>query len=237
MVPLSQFDALNDMLDPAARRLAALALTITTAVVGCSPAPHGYPSPSPSATDTGYQMPANIRYVDHWVQTPAADLMSADGTFIRSFAEADEVRIFNPDAKKGSYPGFSKADRTEKGSGGGGDDVSGYALRWVINFAVLPDGSASAEVCEISSITPGGPSPNPTILNFTLSYQRVGVAPPANQHGPARAPAVSVFGDWYATRYSTETPMTEEAVAPCRQSKPAVGNNPDNWPGWPPTSR
>jgi hypothetical protein len=169
MVPLSQFDALNDMLDPAARRLAALALTITTAVVGCSPAPHGYPSPSPSATDTGYQMPANIRYVDHWVQTPAADLMSADGTFIRPFAEANEVRIFNPDAKKGSYPGFSKADRTEKGSGGGGDDVSGYALRWVINFAVLPDGSASAEVCEISSITPGGPSPNPTILNFTLS--------------------------------------------------------------------
>jgi hypothetical protein len=182
-------------------------------------------------------MPANVRYVDHWVQTPAVDLMSADGTFVRAFAEADEVRIFNLDAKKGSCPGFSKADRTENWSGSGGDDVSGYALRWVINFAVLPDGSASAAVCEISSITPVGPSPNPTILNFTLSYQRVGVAPPANQHGPARAPAVSVFGDWYATRYSTETPMTEEAVAPCRQSKPGLGNDPDSWPGWPAASR
>jgi len=46
-----------------------------------------------------------------------------------------------------------------------------------------------------------------------------------------------MFGDWYATRYSTETPMTEEAVAPCRQSKPAAGNDPDSWPGWPAASR
>ena len=115
----------------------------------------------------GYQMPANIRFVDHWVQTPAVDLMSADGTFVRAFAEADEVRIFNLDAKKGSYPGFSKADRTENWSGGGGDDISGYALRWVINFAVLPDGSASAAVCEISSITPGGHRP---IRPFRISH-------------------------------------------------------------------
>jgi hypothetical protein len=110
-------------------------------------------------------MPANIRFVDHWVQTP--DLMSADGTLIRAFAEADEERIFNVDAKKGSYPGFSKADRTENWSGAGGDDVFGYALRCVINFAVLPDGSASAAVCEISSITPGGHRP---IRPFRISH-------------------------------------------------------------------
>src|SRR6476620_3981708 len=108
-------------------------------------------------------MPANILYVDHWVPTPAVDLMSADGTFVRAFAEADEVRIFNLDAKKGSYPGFSKADRTENWSGGGGEDISGLWVGLVINFAVLPDGSASATVCEISSITPGRPSPNPTV--------------------------------------------------------------------------
>ena len=113
----------------------------------------------------GYQMPAIICFVDHWAQTP--DLMSADGTLIRAFAEADEVRIFNLDAKKGSYPGFSKADRTENWSGAGGDDVFGYALRCVINFAVLPDGSASAAVCEISSITPGGHRP---IRPFRISH-------------------------------------------------------------------
>jgi len=83
-------------------------------------------------------MPAGIHYVDHWVSTPAVDLMNPDGTFIRAFAEADDVRIFNIDGKKRSYPGFVGADRTNQRAGGGGGEWFGYAIRWITSSRCCP---------------------------------------------------------------------------------------------------
>jgi hypothetical protein len=178
-------------------------------------------------------MPANIHYADHWIATPAVDLMSPDGTFIRAFAEGDSVRQFNIDAKKGSYPGYDRADRTGNRAGGGGQDVYGYAIRWVNEFTVLPDGSVTARVCSLTSITPDR-SVHEGLLNETLKYRRDGVAPPADQHGAARAPAVDVFGGWHATEYSAPVPITEESLQPCRQTTPPVDKkNVDTEPGWP----
>jgi hypothetical protein len=176
-------------------------------------------------------VPDYVRYVDHWVPTPALDLMSPDGTFIRAFAEADELRIFNMHEAKGSYPGFAEASRIKHVTGGSGMPASGFAVRWVLDFAVQPDGTATANVCEISAISPDGPPPNPSILKSTMTYHRTGAPPPSDQFGPARAPASSVFGEWYASSYGG--PIDGAAVAPCLQSKPDVGANPDNSPGWP----
>src|SRR5215813_6110601 len=88
------------------RRSAAFAMTMFAWLAGCSPTQSDNIAPTTVPAKVGYQMPAGIHYVDHWVSTPAIDLMSPDGTFIRAFAEADDVRIFNIDGKKGSYPGF-----------------------------------------------------------------------------------------------------------------------------------
>jgi hypothetical protein len=209
-----------------------VACVIAILAAACSPGASTPQSTSPTDT-SGYHVPDNVQYVDHWVPTSAVDLMSSDGTFIRAFAEADVLRIFNADDKKGSYPGFVQADRTKSFSGGSGMPVSGFAVHWVLQFSSQPDGTATADVCEISSITPDGPSPDPDVLKYTLTYHKTGEAPPANQQGPARAPATSVFGGWYATDYSGQSPATKQYLEPCLQSKPTVGPNPDNSPGWP----
>jgi hypothetical protein len=214
------------------RRSAALAITMFAWLAGCSPTPHDN-AQTTSPAKVGYQMPAGIHYVDHWVSTPAVDLMSPDGTFIRAFAEADDVRIFNIDGKKGSYPGFVGADRTNQRAGGGGGEWFGYAIRWINEFQVLPDGSATAQVCSLHSITPDG-SVHEGLLNETLKYQRVGASPPADQHGPARALAVSVFGDWQATDYSAPVPITKESLEPCERTTPAIDKSTvGTAPGWP----
>ena len=208
-------------------------MTMFAWLAGCSPTQSDNIAPTTVPAKVGYQMPAGIHYVDHWVSTPAIDLMSPDGTFIRAFAEADDVRIFNIDGKKGSYPGFVGADRTNQRAGGGGGEWFGYAIRWINEFQLLPNGSATAQVCSLHSITPDG-SVHEGLLNETLKYQRVGASPPGDQHGPARAPAVSVFGDWQATEYSAPVPITKESLEPCERTTPAIEkDNVDMAPGWP----
>jgi hypothetical protein len=209
--------------------LAAQAAILIAALAGCSPSDPPRPSSTP---DPGYQVPDYVHYVDHWVPTPAVDLMSADGTFIRAFAEGDTLRIFNMDEEKGSYPGFTKASsRIKHVAGGSGMPALGFEIYWVLDFSIQPDGTATANVCEISAISPDGPPANPSILKSTLTYHKTGAPPPANQYGSARAPAESVFGDWYATAVGGSLDLT--SVQPCLDSKPTIGPNPDNSPGWP----
>ena len=163
--------------------------------------------------------------------------MSSDGTFIRAFVEADAVRQFNIDMQQGSYPGYAAADRTRNRAGGDDRPVRGYAIRWVNAFTALPDGSVTAEICSLQSITPDG-SVAEGLLNDTLKYHRVGPPPPSNQQGPARAPMVSVFGGWYATELAAQVPITAESVGPCTQTTPNVDKtNVDNAPGWPAESK
>lgn len=162
--------------------------------------------------------------------------MTADGTFIRAFAEAYEARIFTIDGKKGTYPGFADADRTGDRTSGGGGDWYGYAVRWIIGFATAPDGTATADVCEASSITEDK-SIHQDLLRHRLVYRRSGDAPPPDQRGPARAPAQSVFGEWQASEYSSQVPITKESLEPCANSMPTIDEKTvGNAPGWPAAS-
>jgi hypothetical protein len=211
----------------------ATAILALTFIAGCSGTPpKDSGSPSPSSSPPGYELPANVHYTNHWLPTPAVDLTSPDGTFIRAFAEGDTLRLFNIDEKKGSYPGFPKADSTHNRLSGGGGEWYGYAVRWVVNLGTQPDGSAVTQVCEATSITPDG-AIHEGLSNITLVYRREGVAPPANQEGPAPAPAVSVFGNWYATTYKAAYPSTADTLAQCQQSKPPTDRSTGNSPGWP----
>jgi hypothetical protein len=211
----------------------AITIVLVALLAGCSGTqPKGSGSAPETSAPSGYQLPTNVHYTNHWLPTPAVDLMSTDGTFIRAFAEADTLRLFNIDEKKGSYPGFAKADGTQNRLSGGGGDWYGYAVHWIVSLGTQPDGSAAARVCEATSITPDG-TIHEGLSSKTLVYRREGIAPPANQHGPAPAPAVSVFGDWYATTYGAAYPITAETLAQCQQSKPTTDQNTDNSPGWP----
>lgn len=185
---------------------------------------------------TGYQIPANIHYSDQWVSTPAVDLMSADGTFIRAFFEAVDVQRNNSNGMKGSYPGFSKANETGRNDSDVGDDedIYGYAGRWVLNFTINPDNTATAIVCEYMSVKTDTREANIGESDI-LTYRRVGAAPPTDQKGPARAPATSVFGDWYASGYEfLQSPDVKKNATGCLPpNQPPIDKGSVSMPGWP----
>lgn len=206
-------------------------------VAGCSwmssPAPEDVESsPVAVAPPVGYRVPSNVRFSEHWVSTPAVDLMSPEGTYIRAYIEGDHIADFNRGKAEGSYPGFAKAaeDRGGYPFTGTGLISTGFHTNWVHEFDSVPDGSATAVVCYAANVTLNGTFPkNYTIFKRTFVFQRVGVAPPKNQRGPGRAPLVSVFGDWYTTSFKTHPFMDPECVADAIP----VDKSPGATPGWP----
>ncbi len=207
-----------------------LCLTAISAMLltSCTHTPESHIPASTPEVPPAYQIPKNIHYSDHWAPTPPVDLMSADGTFIRAFAEADDVRLYNNNAAKGSYPGFDHANQTSRNNIGGGSDEYGFTTRWVHDFTANPDSTATATVCSYVSINPQNDF-LPFLLADVLTYHRKGQGPPANQKGPGRAPAVSVFGDWYATSYES----MRDSPNPCSSDQPPIDKGADSTPGWP----
>lgn len=67
------------------------------------------------------------------------------------------------------------------------------------------------------------------IYKRTITYQWIGVAPPANQKGRARAPLVSVFGDRYTNKFTTHPFMDPD----CATNPPPIDKSPVSTPGWP----
>jgi len=206
-----------------------LCLTAISAMLltSCTHSPGSHSPTSTAEVAPGYQIPANIHYSEHWAPTPAVDLMSADGTFIRAFAEGDDVRLFNIDAAKGSYPGFDHANQTSRNNIGGGSDEYGFTTRWVSDFTNKPDNTASATICTYSSINPQNEF-LPFLVADVLTYHRKGKEPPTNQKGPERAPTVSVFGDWYATSYESIRTNPNS----CTSDQPPIDKSADSTPGW-----
>ncbi|WP_155769325.1 hypothetical protein [Mycobacterium asiaticum] len=158
--------------------------------------------------------------------------MSPEGTYIRAYIEADQVANFNVDRAKGSYLGFAGAARD---SGydwvGTGFPAKGFHTNWVREFRVAPDGSATAVVCFAGEVSVSGDFPdNYNIFKRTMVFQRVGSSPPVNQKGPARAPLVSVFGDWYTSNFITRYPLMDPD---CATDPPPVDKSPVSTPGWP----
>ncbi|OBK30549.1 hypothetical protein A5634_15870 [Mycobacterium asiaticum] len=180
----------------------------------------------------GYQLPRNVFFSEHWVATPAVDLMSPEGTYIRAYAEADRVADYNVGRAEGSYPGFAKAARDRRHHWlGTGFPAKGFSTNWVHDFKAGPEGSATAVVCYAGEVSLSGSLPdNYGILKRAIEFQRVGAAPPASQKGVARAPLVSVFGDWYTSKFNTLYPVMDPE---CATDPPPVDKGPVSTPGWP----
>lgn len=162
--------------------------------------------------------------------------MSADGTFIRAFIESEVVSRFSR-PESAPYPGYLQANRTDHKYPAGASDSSyltldnGYSTRWVMSVEEHADNTVTAFVC---SYTPFDPMEKDieVLSGLTLVYHRTGTPPPVNQKGPARAPAVSVFGDWYATYYGWNGDMRAEDQR-CIERQPVRDKSPVSTPGWP----
>lgn len=195
-------------------------------------------SSSSVAAEPGYRLPSNIKLSSIWVPTAAVDLMSAEGTFIRAFYEADYVAVLAPGGVSESFPGFGGAARIGfQYFGGAPIDRPGVVARAVIGLEEQSDGSLRADVCTASSrggaVTSGEPS------NEYLFFRREGVSPPVDQEGARRAPMGKPFGDWYAfdriTKYSTRNDP-DVVVPDVRRCGALVSNRSGaSSPGWPET--
>ncbi|OHU31690.1 hypothetical protein BKG76_00285 [Mycobacteroides franklinii] len=184
-----------------------------------------------------YQAPAGAQYVDRWLPTPAVDLMSADGTFIRAFAEAATVAAFNVDKDAGSYPGYVRANRTREVAY---DRNIRFHVRWIVSIESELDNWVVATVCSKGLIGPKDPERSGTPKR--MKYHRSGTPPPTQQQGIASAPRFSVFGGWYATYFSYGRPSYEsdplvvvDPTIPCPMPPGVTTESSVATPGWPQT--
>ncbi|TDZ82104.1 hypothetical protein DE4585_02633 [Mycobacteroides salmoniphilum] len=190
-----------------------------------------------AAPPVEYHAPTSAQYVDRWLPTPAVDLMSADGTFIRAFAEAATVAAFNIDKDAGSYPGYVRANRTREVSY---DQNIRFHIRWIVSIESEPDNWVVATVCSQGSTGPKGSERSGAPKK--MKYHRSGTPPPTQQQGIASAPRFSVFGDWYVTYFSYGHPSYESdpavVVDPtirCPMPQGVTTESPVATPGWPQT--
>lgn len=208
-------------------------LIMVAALVSCSGHDSGNIKNSTSPV-INYELPAEIQWSEHWSATPAVDLMSADGTFIRAYSEADYVRVHNSRGGSGSYPGFSLANHTGQVASAPSGDEYGYYTRWVASLTQSSDQEVTATICTLGAIGASIDSiPPPYIRMLTLTYRREGNPPPTNQHGNSRAPDESVFGDWIATGYRSVNSDRPLELSPCLSNQPPIDNGPMSSPGWP----
>lgn len=171
------------------------------------------------------------------------DLDTADATFIRAFYESTTVAFFGGGAEH-AYPGFMEAMQPAVPAGRYvGTPRDGYGVDYfrITEFVELDGDRARVTGCKYSpSGHPNTPVPNPKesknqgfAAAFSITYQRQGQSPPANQHGSQRAPSESVFGDWYALEYVGDYDQDNyEAVRPCIGQE-ASGDPFAPSPGWP----
>jgi len=192
-------------------------------------------TPISPSRDPGYQRPANVQWTDHWNPTPAVDLISADGTFIRAFIEAQDVAVLSGRAAAGSYPGFTDADHVPHHSryydSFPTPAYTGFSSHTIIRLDNTGPDTYIATVCRRESVNPL----NEESLNVDiewLTYHHPDPPPPANQRGPRNAPPDNVFGGWYATQYDVDFTTPKHDL--CTDTPINRGHTPT--PGWPTTT-
>lgn len=172
------------------------------------------PQSAQPSGDGGYPTPDELRYEERWLQTDAVDFGSADGTFIRAFIEASELRYY-VGSYDASYPGYAAALAPALAAGRTPDvedllfsaPAYGVIYRRVISVDVAEDNTVRVVGCKSTPGIPPTPPPSQRpgghglVEAFALSYRRSGDSPPAEQHGARKVPYDSVFGDWYAVEY------------------------------------
>ncbi|MCS3876972.1 hypothetical protein M2359_000601 [Gordonia amarae] len=213
----------------AANYLAA-AVVVLAAAPGCS-----NEAPPYDATDPRTQRTADD-YPMVWIENPALDLTSSDGTFIRGFLESWllSVRI----GKKGNFPGFSTA--------------YGESLTISLNYgpfysepfvsylwpAPYTDLSSLEERSEPASRPVGvavvcmttDPLENQG-YEFSFTYERSGRLPVSHQAGPRSTPRSKIFGDWKLIELLSPS---KERQKRCESlPRPFPFNVRKSTPGWP----
>ncbi|MFF0707509.1 MULTISPECIES: hypothetical protein [Gordonia] len=161
--------------------------------------------------------------------------MSAHGTFVRAFIEAETIAVLSGSAATGSYPGFAAANRTGRipkyySHGMPMWIYTGFSSHSVIRLDNTGPDTYTATVCTRESVNPL----NKESVHFQttwLTYHRHGTPPPPNQHGPRNAPSGDIFGDWYATKYVWDH-NPEQTL--CKDTPIDRSHTPT--PGWPTTT-
>ncbi len=181
----------------------------------------------------GYQRPPTARWTDHWNPTPAVDLMSADGTFIRAFIEAQDVAVFS--GRPASYPGYINADHVPHNPYFYGisptDLTTGFSSHSIIRLDNTGPDTYTATLCRRQSVNPLNKESLSVDIEW-LTYHHQGASPPSNQHGPRNAPSNNVFGGWYATKHDFDYTTPKHDV--CADTPIDRGHTPT--PGWPTTT-
>lgn len=210
-------------------------------VVSCTPGDSDSESPATPLPET-----ANYT-TSRWIENPAVDLMSPDGTFIRAVMEAQRAADLTLVRKRDAldnvgFPGFARAfNNPERADNYFSLPNKGWSYAGTDYYEVVKfsrDGETrTAGVCNYKSMTASKPPGND--LYETVATDKYGFGsvityspnpdlpiekqhtPPAMQRGPANRPTDDVFGTWVITDI---TPLIAGRL-PC--GKPAPGTPPD----------
>lgn len=222
--------------------VAATALALLVAA-GC-----GTPEPAAPTMTSTQPMPTGVdailQYSNRWIENPALDLMSPEGTFVRAAIESlNRVRFGEGQGMAAiaaaGYPGFPRAfnnanDPEASAGNARKDQTQVGTLYWeVVRFST--DGDVfTAGVCSYGSMaatkTPDGyessgrrlPSGSAKVITFGPSPDLPAdqqIAPKNRQRGPARSPSTDVFGTWVLTDIKNlganlDLPECETRLAP-----------------------
>lgn len=221
--------------------------------------------PAPSATTSTSSRPTSAdldQTTIRWIDNPAIDLMSPEGTFLRAAAESFRVIGSSPQLGYAGldegYPGFRQAFNGSfpaKHIVGNGDTWVG--TRFLEVQDVHRDGDQfTVHYCDYSSLIASKESdgqyssagsdpawgawtmifgPDPKI---TAAQQ---ISPKINQRGPARKPSDNVFGTWvmFKQDIAVEYPQCSKLApgTPTNWPNPYIRNDPPPTlppdPGWP----
>lgn len=196
------------------RNVGAVLTVVVFLLVGCNGGPTGSQAEPRNSHQSTFV----------WVGSPAVDLMSSEGTFIRAVVESWVLAFSQPGrgieaVRAAGYPGFEHAfnniwdPKDWAGNGNVGTPEVGTDYFQVIEMS-LAHGIYSAIICNYSSmkateIGGGFKSPGVNVGQvMSLSFgpddavpsdtQR---RPPTDQKGPAERPHNDVFGTWITTQF------------------------------------
>lgn len=194
-------------------------LLLLGAVGGCSDRQSAQPASGPTSSPAGVDQ--ILQYSNRWIDNPAVDLMSPEGTFIRAAMESlNRVRYGNGSSmdviRDAGYPGFVHAFNNVKNP----DSVAGNersdqkqfgTLYWEVVELRRVGNQFAAGVCSYGSMTatqvydgyrssgrllPAGASTWITFGPDRGQSDHDSIAPSPNQRGPLNEPKTSVFGSW-----------------------------------------
>lgn len=196
--------------------LAGCALTIVSC--GCAEPSNSAPSSRTSTSPAQPSVDAILQYTNRWIDNPAVDLLSSEGTFVRAAMESLDRISMGKGTGKGAiedagYPGFLHAFNSvrdaEKYAGIGRKDQAqvGTLYREVVSFR--RDGNGfTAGICTYESMTAtevytgyrtsGTSLPAGSAIWLTFGPDpNIGgerqTSPLTNQHGPPKYSADRCF--------------------------------------------